>query len=465
MKRRIWVVSAAAITAALLMIISLLILPQESEPGDTPGTLSVIPDALQVFESAVSSLDTTQYSLTASRTKQTVTQQNIYTEKSQICTSISGWGTDALRAVQEETIDYGIQTTRYCEYFTDGAAYVGVDGCLFRCEMNADAFSMRLIPQLIIDAALYESVTGFDSGEEKRIIFEHPTAPENWALPVDAEFLGGKAVARISTEGVLLQCLYIATYKISDTTIHITLNTQSAPLAEPVIPEDISKAANTDHPDILRLLEQSSGYLQQTSNISSIYRESIYCQAFGDQRTKESKISLSPSPDWSATVDTEVVSTNTSRIGEIARHTHNERFSDGQYSLSIDGGEPKPDSSIDRTAMNEYCQNLLLGSIILPKYIASTEYSEQDQLIKIRFSAREEFARAIAASCCQTLYEKPELLDQLTQSYQTNIMECYLDVDIPTGLPTGAGILYAGTYTMDGIPYQLQFQADQTYGS
>jgi len=463
MKRRIWVVFAAALTAALLLIISLLILPQTANHNKNFKTLSIVADPLQVYNNAISSLDASQYSLTASRTKQTVTSRNIYTEKSRINENVSGWNTDELRAEWDETIDYGMQTTRYCEYFIDNAAYVSVDENLFRCEITADNFSARLIPQLLIDTALYRSVIGFDSTNEIRIIFEQPTAPENWAVPAGAEFVSSRAVARISAQGTLLQCIYSATYKLSGATIHITLNTQNAPPASPAIPEDLSAAIAVDHPDIPRLLEQSSGYLLQASNISSVYRESIYCQAFGDQRTKETRITLSTFPNWSAMVDTEVVSANTSRIGEIARHTHDERFSNGEYSLSIDGAEAKPDSSIERKAMEEYCQNMLLGSIILPQYIVSAEYSPQDHNVKIRFSASEEFARAVAANCCQTLYEKPELLDELTQGYQTNTMECYLDIDMHTGLPACAGILYAGTYTMDGIPYQLEFQADQSF--
>lgn len=463
MKRRIWVVSAAAIATTLLLIVSLLILPQSAEHKATNKTLSIMTDPLQEYTNAVSSLDTTRYGLMVNRTKQTVTQKNIYTETSQLNVSVSGWGTDELCAASEEAIDYGTQTTRYCEYFTEGAAYMSVDENLFLCNISADTFSARLIPQFIIDTSLYQSVTGFDSDGEKRVIFEQPTGPEIWAIPAGAEFLGSRAVARISAEGTLLQSAYSATYSLAGAKIHITAVSQNVPHTAPVVPENLSSATVIDHPDIPRLLEQSSGYLLQADDISSVYTESIYCQAFGDQRTKESIISLSPTPDWSAAVDTEVVSTNTGHIGEIARHTHVERFSNGEYSLSIDGAEAKPDSSIDRTAMEKYCQNLLLSSIIMPQYIVSTEYTVQDNLTKIRFIASEEFAKAIATSSCQTLYEKPELLDHLTQSYKTATMECYLDVDTSTGLPTGAGILYAGIYTIDGIPYQLKFQAGQSF--
>ena len=140
MKRRIWVVSAAAIATTLLLIVSLLILPQSAEHKATNKTLSIMADPLQEYMNAVSSLDTTRYGLMVNRTKQTVTQKNIYTETSQLNVSVSGWGTDELCAASEEAIDYGTQTTRYCEYFTEGAAYMSVDENLFLCNISADTF-------------------------------------------------------------------------------------------------------------------------------------------------------------------------------------------------------------------------------------------------------------------------------------------------------------------------------------
>ena len=464
MKRRLWIVFAAAVAAVLFLIVGLLILPSEKNQYAPGQPMNVISNPMQVYEDAVcNAASASDYSLTATRSKLTISGQNLYKEQSNIRTDVSGWGTESLQAFHEETITYGQQITQYTETFTDGNVYVRIGDGLFRSEISADDYAKRLLPQQIIDPQLYTSVVGFASNEETRIIFEQSLAPEAWAIPENTQFIDGKAVVRIDAEGKLIESLYTATYKASGATVHIAVSTQGQQAAAPVIPEDISQAVYLDHPDSLKLLEQASGYLIQASNIHATYRERIYCQAFGDQRTQESIIEITSLPTWSARVNTEVISTNTGHVGEISKHTHNEQFTDGKYSLSIDGREPESNDTIDHTAMEKYCQNLLLSAIILPEHITAAHRTEQDSTVRIQYSASEAFARSIAANCCQTLYEKPELLDQLTENYQTSTVECYLDVDPATGVPTGAGILYEGIYTIDAIPYQLQFQADQTF--
>ena len=55
------------------------------------------------------------------------------------------------------------------------------------------------------------------------------------------------------------------------------------------------------------------------------------------------------------------------------------------------------------------------------------------------------------------------MLDELAASNTTDVMECYLELDKNSGLPVASGIRYSGTYTIEDVPYQLRFDADQNY--
>ena len=67
------------------------------------------------------------------------------------------------------------------------------------------------------------------------------------------------------------------------------------------------------------------------------------------------------------------------------------------------------------------------------------------------------------ANACKTLYDNPDILSEQTESYSVDISVGYLRIDKDTGLPIASGFRYLGTYTIDSLPYRLEFRADQQY--
>ncbi len=464
MKRRIAVISAFTIAVSLLILIGIFILPEPSAIISDRNKLSIIADATQVYQDAVSRISSTEpIGLSVSWTKQTITKQNVFTERRSITQSVDGYGTDAMCAATSETLSIGQQDTHITEIFSNDVAYIRIGDSTFSSDITASEYSRRIIPQIIINADLYRSVTGFDSESLRLIHFAQPTDSEPWATEEGAEFLGAKAAACITKDGNLLRCTYSATYQKDDVFIHITVLAEQADAAPIQLPRNTNDYVKISYLDGPRQLERASGLLLQSGNIQSTYNERIYCQAFGDERTKNATLQITSASQWSAQVDTQVVSVNSGHVGDTSRHTHNERFADGKYTLSIDNGAPEDNSSIDEDAMKKYCKNILVSTIMMPRYITGAELMHDDGNARITFSANDAFVQQIRTNCCQTLYEKPELLDELAEDHSIDAMECYLDLDLNTGIPTAAGILYNGAYTIDELPYHLQFQADQTF--
>ena len=119
--------------------------------------------------------------------------------------------------------------------------------------------------------------------------------------------------------------------------------------------------------------------------------------------------------------------------------------------------------NVDKAAMEDYCESLLINTIMLPDYIASVEVGNENDIIRIKFQPTDEFANILAQDACLVLYQNATILIEQALSSKTDIITCYLDIDKATGYPLSSGFYYSGTYDIGGLPYQLSFRADQQY--
>ena len=100
---------------------------------------------------------------------------------------------------------------------------------------------------------------------------------------------------------------------------------------------------------------------------------------------------------------------------------------------------------------------------MLPEYISGTDLTETDTRFSIEFRANEAFAQLLAQEACATLYQNPDILTNMAQTFTTDRITCYLHVDKATGFPVASGFHYEGTYIVSALPYKLVFKADQNY--
>lgn len=368
------------------------------------------------------------------------------------------------RGFVEEDLLIGSHSIKSFEFFSDGVAYFTTQGASFQSEISAEEYTDRYTPVVPVNSSLYAEITGSRNSTASTISFAKPGAVELWVGKDGVALKDASASAIISPDGDLTTSTYAVTYTRQDTTVslHVTVEVIYSTI-QPIQIPDSSVYAPISDISVPKTLEQSCGYLTSIKEIYAVYTDTIFCEAFGDERTQTINLTINRSDDWSASADTTILISNSSKAGVISTCTKSESFEKGVYSYTLDGADPLKDSSVDQAAMESYCENLLLGTILLPDYIKSAQVTESGDTIQIAFQPSDDFANILAQDACLMLYQNATVLIEQALSYETDDVTCYLTIDRITGYPVASGFYYSGTYVVGGIPYQLSFRADQSY--
>lgn len=460
MKKRILSVSVIAVAAILMAVIGGLILSSTARETSATQFLQPADNGLAIYENAMSTVWAQKgAALAVTKTTQFLIGDELFTETSrQNVQYLDG------AAKIDEVLTIGEHRVEISEILVDNANYITLNGTQFSGQVSSDEFQKRLPPAVLIDASLYETVTAFQNSEIHLIYFSQATAPETWFSEEIGEFLGARGAVRVRKDGYIAEAAYAITYQTNDIVYHVTLSCKATGETIDIqAPADPTTYTPITDPEAPRLMERACGFLMLADKVSSVYRDRVYCQAFGDERTQTITIHAGTGESWGTKVTTNAVITNTGRPGEITNHDHTEVFFNNTYTLCAAGQEPETDDSVDQAAMQKYCNNLLVSTILLPQNIVDTVISETDTTRRITFLVTSDFAEQIGANACDTLYAKPQLMDELAESHSVNKIECYLELDLHTDIPVASGIIYSGTYRIQGLPYVLEFRAEQTY--
>lgn len=453
MKRRITIVSITMAAAALLFIAGYFILNTEPPARIINNSAELYTNAVTPFQNA------NNITVNVSKTRQTTTNGSSLTESVNQIISVNN--SDTLKV--EETSTIGTHSVNITEYFSESTAYVQIKDGLFSCNTNIDDYRKRLTPAVLIDSNLYQNITGIDDGKQYIITFSQPSDPEGWCAKAAPGFLNATGTAYVSHDGTLTQSVYEITYTQGNAIITLKVIAMPELSAEEIVlPENLTQYIPISYFDGPRTLERATGYLIGAQEISAVYNDSIYFQAFGEERTQSISLFTSGASNWSALVNTEIALNNDARNDNIT-NSKTELFLGGQYKSSENGGDYNISTDVSTDNMRTYCQNLLVSTVMLPHHITDAQVTEKENTLLISFTASNEFAQIISENACQSMYQNPNLLHEQAQENVTDALNCYLEIDKMTGFPVSSGIHYTGTYLMESIPYLLRFNAEQTY--
>ena len=461
MKKRLLIITAFILTAAALWAIGSIIVPHNKT-----NELPRIANADTVYSESIQAIKGAQdLMLHISRTQETIMKSDTFIESAEQMLSYIGLGTDTMCAQLNETLTIDQHTVKITEHYSDGTGYVTVNDGSFYGEIDATTYQQRFAPAILLDSARYHSIIGYDTGTCYQIEFSQPKNAEAWAFESDTAIENAKGTAYISYDGVLLGSTYTLSYQRGQTRIRLSYQVEAEPLTTQItIPDDLSQYQKIEYLDGPRMLERASGYLMQADNVSAKYSDDVYCQAFGDRRNQEIILhTASAEGNWTALVKTKTVLANESKVGAETTAQKTERFANGKYLSYTNNVESSEELDVAETDMRSYCQNILIGTVMLPENITGISVEESGSTLRLTFTTDESFAAQVSANVCQTLYQKPDLLNDISQSHKTNLIQAYLEFDTTTSLPIGSGIHYRGTYTVEKMPYTVSFQAEQIY--
>jgi len=437
-------------------------------PGDQTSvstTAAVLPriDAGALYAQAVSDVKAAQQlSLQISVSKQIAVGSETFTSTSE--QTVTYQMTDQLRASVSEKATYGSYTTDITEIYADGNVYATVSGSHFASEMTQADFTARYAPAVLLDASLYGSVTVSDDGSS--ITFADPTGLEGWAADPSAVLVSASGTASLDAQGTLVSSTYEVTYTLGAATVTaktaVTLATPDDAAIE--APADTSAYTHLAYLDAARIMERSYGYLLQSDFVTSTAQMSIMSQAVGVVRSQQTDIQTYGSgSDQMLSTSQTVMQTNYSTGAESTTETVEELFRDGKYTVSTNGAQSVENTDVTADIMRSHCQQLLSANILDLGYLADATCTDLGSLYLIEFACTDALGEAYCGELNYTLFQKETFLNDLASSYVTTAMDFYLAVDKYTGLPTAAGISYAGSHTINEVPYALTMQADQSF--
>ena len=337
-------------------------------------------------------------------------------------------------------------------------------------ELNGNRFSGTAVaedicpPLLLLSGTEYAQADGTEGKTGISIEFRDVESLEHWALPQGAEFQSAYGSLTASKDRILQECSYSITYKQGDQLITQTYTSTPLPLNSVDFSEpDKSAYQKLSAIEAPLLLEEMSGYLLQATQIASDYSEYIYCQTFGDQRTRDMSLTMSQADPFSATLTTTAALVNSSRSEEVSAVQQEERFQNGMYSKT-GGTEPAvQDNSITQEQFQTHCQDILVGTVLLPQFIRDVTIQEDENHLTLTVTPTEDLAGLLCEEAGQSLYQEPGVLSANASSTVTELLSAYLTIDKATGLPAASGIHYKGIYTITELPYRLEYTTDQNY--
>lgn len=454
MKKRLLVVFSAILATTILWWIG-----HKTLGGSIP-----VKDAISIYESAISGISNEEdITLFVTQSSNITIDDELFTTQSRKTIQYDRDSANTLRVSSHETLLSGSQEITIREILVDDQLFTEINNIGFISPITESGYLSGSIPP-IIDRQLYKNISGIRTGGNYTLSFTEPKGLEHWVIDNMPENYTAEAKAYINQKGDLTGIMYHAAYSINNvsynTIVKIDISQESVSISAP---EYIANYTHIENPKALRALEIACGYLLQANNIAFDYTDNIYIQAMGDQRTQSVKGNVVTSDDWSATIETNITLTNDSRGDQGSQYAKTERFAEGKYTVSTNGENPIENAEITAIEMNSYIQNQLVSTIMLPQYIASAQIAESSGEITYTFGGNQDFAKYLAESACQILYQDSQLLDGAINTLSPKEFHCYLTVDKNTQIPTASGIIFTGDYTQSSVAYQIKYHAKQVY--
>lgn len=386
-----------------------------------------------------------------------------YMHSTNAVASYAARNTDNPSAVVEENLTFGTYENAYKSFYLDGKAYAQVMDYAFSSSMTASEFYALQTPALLLDAALYKTVTAQTSFSGTTLHFSEPTALESWITkPVQPELVSAEGTALISKNGTLLSAAYSASYKVGETvcslSVTVTLSMPETMDLSGQFTEELTAAASLSHFSAPRDLLQAVGDICATHRITAGYTEELFCEAADSIRKQKVQVSTEGEGDsFSALVD--YAATLTNYAGMTSTNTQQETFANGAYTYSLNGSKPTVLQTVTVQQMRTYCEDTVLSALLSIDYLSGATLTDNGDTYKLVLTGTD----AMAEDLCDSIYTMLNMdLDKTADSYKTTQIGGYLTIDKVTGLPTQAGIYLTRTHVIGGASYTMTYEINET---
>lgn len=427
--------------------------PVETQPPETTVPADPVEDYTKAFEA----LGTDAVKMSVKLTQTSTVAGQSFTSKYDYFIDYWNIGTPEFTAQVKETADL-IQHIYYMdEFYGSGTVYQKLGYEQFAAEMTAEDFMARYPSVQFLDPELY-TLSFDDTG----ILFENATGLESWMVDEDAELISAQGHLTLNDDGTPAAIDYQAEYTHGPGHFSVTYKVTYAPSTnQPAVPTSTDGYTLLEDIDGIWLMDAAYGYLLQAKQFTSTALTTIQSQAGGfvlNQQQSVDSYLTDKGTDYRFESSSYAMDASGSFQQEVT-----EKFIDGKYTVSIDGGEETPNASVSAANLKTAATDLLITNIMGADSFTGAEITNLGSLIYVEYTCDEELAKSLQQYIYGTYFGSATLLDDMATAYKTNKMEFYLALDSYTLLPTAIGYLYEGAHTIDGYEYLTLNQYDQSF--
>ena len=429
-------------------------------PEQTPEQ-EPVPTAAEVYTGAAEQLQARDTLRLKHDIKQyTAVGADQFAENISQTVELSGRNTEDFSARYEERCNYGKVTSNLEAVYVGGVLYSKLNDYAYQCQTTPEEFFELVIPVVLLDPALYGAV---EWDGENKISFTEPAAAESW-LGIDREALEEAAgTAELDEEGQLTRSSYHAVFRLggAKVTLNITSKAESPTGKEITEPENAADYRSLPDPYVPQMLLRAVGLTAQSKAISYNQTYTVNTQAGAVVKALTTSVNCCGAlKDLMAKADYDAIYTEYS--GAVSSSSMRERFENGQYTCSYDGGAEEQDTSLTASDVQYYYQTSVCQ--FFPQADSLEEYTISDlgDCYLIEFQNTEEFSLNLEKVFVYDLWTDETFLDNLSSDYRTETGEGYIGIDKYSGLPLSLGLSYAGVHTIEGTEYRLAAEVQQS---
>lgn len=449
---------------ALFLILSLLFSIAGCQKNQTPAEPTVPPvteppEVIAYRDACAPIVSADSLLLRITATKTTTVGGETFVEESDQTLRMSGIGTDAFMFHSEEDLTYGdAYEISYEETFANGTVYMTQDNANhFSGAITVEEAASRYCPAVLLDTDLYGSITQDGSV----LTFSAPTAAESWAMPADAEMTEASGTASLDSHGQLQKATYSLSYHYGPT--EVTLEVESYITIESVtveVPENVDDFVPVTNVDAIRLIESAYRNLFTATSYSITNIDNYMVQAAGLLRNEAVQVNVYGSgDDFQAKLTDDIYFMDYSRNRE-QEYSEEYLFRDGVCTVTADKKKPQEYPGVTAKEFSALCDNRKLTGTVSLDYFKDAVITDLGSTYIVELTFTEEMAELLQDSICTSMFNDPDLLNNMATSYVTNDVSGYFAVDKYTGIPTAHGYRYEGCHTIDEQELLISYQAD-----
>ncbi len=468
---------ALLLCAAMLLSLAACTTPV-ADPTDPTETTEAVLSAADIYAQAAAALDAlTDVSMELLITTVITVDGDEFSQESTQTLTYQAKGTDDAVIAMDEEIMFSVHSTededeeaqplKYSEIWHQGTVYAELsEAYRYQGAVDAESAAGRYTPVVLLDAALYGSVTAEDATGGTLIHFAEPAAGESWIIPGDAQLQEASGTALVSADGKLTEMTYAITYTNGPSMVKTTV--KAKPMATPnavSAPAYPDRYTSIGYIDALRINATSLNFLMQTDSLTFSSMESLVSQAAGVVQNQSVQADMhGRREETQLKVDTSIYFMNYSTM-ESDEYDQEETFIDGKLTTVVNDGLPSTNTTVSWEDVRIYMAQQITAGMLDMSFWEDVTATDFGSVCLLEYELNDSFGNTLQNYICNMLWQDPSFLLNLSSKYENAEVSGYLSVDKYTGLPVATGYYYEGVHTIDGQEYIMTLQYDQSMES